>query len=92
MGARTIERAWTIMGTEDDYSGTAETREGTVDFDEVSLEGNVLTVTLPGRGGRGSTEISVIVKGDAFEGTAEMGPRSVELKGTRTAGPEGGAR
>jgi hypothetical protein len=92
LGPRTIERVWTISGDKDAYRGTAETREGTVDFEEVTLEGNLLTVKLPGRGGRGSTEMSVVIVGDSFEGTAEMGPRTVTLEGTRTAGPKGGAR
>ena len=46
------------------------------------------TIVFPGRGGRGSTEVVVIVEADSFEGTAEMGPRSVDVSGTRESGPE----
>lgn len=91
MGARTLERRWTIEGEPGNYSGTAETRSGSVAFDEVTLEGNALTVVLPGQGGRGSTEITVIIEDDAFEGTTEFGPRTVTLTGSRS-GPGGGAR
>jgi len=88
MGPRSIERSWTISGDRDSYAGTAETRSGSVTLEEVTLEGNALTVVFPARAGRGTTEITVIVVGDEFEGVTEMGPRSVELKGVRTSGPE----
>jgi hypothetical protein len=88
MGARTMERSWTVSGERDRYSGTAETRSGIVSFDEVTLEGNVLSVVFPARGDRGSLEVSVVIVGDEFEGVSEMGPRSVDIKGTRTSGPE----
>jgi hypothetical protein len=52
----------------------------------------MLTVVFPGEGGRGATEITVVISGESFEGTAEFGPRSVTLTGTRTSGPEGGAQ
>ncbi len=84
------ERQWKIEGEEDALTGTAETRGGTVTFEDVKLEGNMLTVVFPGRGERGSMEFTVVIKGDDFEGTAELGPRSVTVVGTRTSGPEGG--
>ena len=89
---RTIQRTWTISGKRDNYSGTAETQSGTVSFDEVKLLGNMLTVMFPARGGRSSMELTVVIQGDTFEGSAEMGPRTVPVKGTRTSGPEGGER
>ncbi len=92
MGGRKFERVWTIEGDKENYRGTAETRSGTVEFDEVVLEGNALTVTMPARGGQSATEITVIIQGNEFSGVTEMGPRSVELKGTRDSAPEGGAR
>jgi hypothetical protein len=88
MGPRSIERTWTVSGDPEAYEGTAETRGGTVTFDDVTLEGNALTVVFPDREGRGSMEVTVIIVGDEFEGVAEMGPRSVEIKGVRTGGPE----
>jgi len=91
-GSRTMQREWTIGGEKDSYEGTAETQGGTVTFDSVELAGNAMTVVFPARGDRGSMEITVIVEGDSFEGVAEMGPRSVVVKGTRTAGPDGGVR
>ena len=92
MGGRTFQRTWTIGGDEDAYDGTAETRAGTVTFDSVELAGNALTVVFPPRGERPGMEATVIIEGDEFEGPAEMGPRSVTLTGSRTVGPEGGAR
>ena len=92
IGGRIIQRTWTISGQKDDYAGTAETQSGTVSFEWVTLAGNVLTVAFPARGGRPGMEVTVIVEGDHFEGTAEMGPRSVEVQGTRTSGPEGDER
>jgi len=92
MGGQSVQRTWTIAGSRGAYTGTAETRGGTVTFDSVDLEGNALTVAFPSTGGFGPTEITVIVTGDAFEGVAEMGSRSVPVQGTRTSGPEGGTR
>ena len=91
-GSRTIERTWTIEGERGDYRGTAETQSGTVSFEALTLEGNMLTVRLPGRGGRGSMELMVVITGDSFEGSVEMGPRTAPIKGTRVSGPEGGGR
>ncbi len=90
MGGRSFTRTWTISGTRGAWRGTAETQAGTVDFERVALEGNALTVVLPGRGGFGAVEVTVIIEGDRFEGTAEMGPRTITVKGTRVRGPEGG--
>jgi hypothetical protein len=91
-GGTTVQRVWTITGTRGAYTGTAETRGGTVNFEKVELTGNSLTVRIPGSEGRGATEATVIITGDAFEGTSEMGSRSATLTGTRTSGPGGGGR
>jgi hypothetical protein len=92
MGTRTMEREWTIEGTSGDYKGTAETGGGTVSFDSVELAGNVMTVVFPARQGRPSMEVTAIIDGDSFKGSAEMGSRTMEMTATRTSGPEGGAR
>jgi hypothetical protein len=91
-GGQTVQRTWTLAGERGNFTGTAETRSGTVSFDHVELEGNALTVTFPARGDRGSMEVTVIVEGDSLEGVAEMGSRSVPIQGTRTSGPPGGKR
>jgi hypothetical protein len=91
-GRGSSERTWTIEGERDAYTGTAETRSGTVTFEEVTLEGNVMTVVFPERGGMGTFEITVVVEDETFEGAAEMGPRSITVHGTRVSGPEGGER
>jgi imidazolonepropionase-like amidohydrolase len=91
-GGNTVQRTWTIAGSKGAYTGTAETRSGTVTFEKVELAGNQLTVTFPASEGRGSYEATVIITGDAFEGTSEMGSRSATLTGTRTSGPSGGGR
>lgn len=91
IGGRVIERDWTLGGARDHYTGTAETQGGTVDFQSVHLEGNALTVTYVAPGGADTTEVTVILEGDSFEGVAEMGSRSVKVRGTRTAGPPGTA-
>lgn len=90
-GGRTMTRTWTIRGSKGNYSGTAETQRGTVEFSTLQLEGNALKVALPGQGRAGSLEVSVIITGDSFEGSFEQGPLTVPVKGTRTSGPEGGA-
>lgn len=92
IGGRTVERKWTIGGDKGAYSGTAETQSGTVTFDSVKLEGNVLTVVFPAQGDRPASEATVIIEGETFEGTAEFGTRTVELTGSRTSGPGGGGR
>ncbi len=88
-GGRTVTRTWTIKGTKGNYSGSAETQRGTVEFSGVQLEGNMLTVTLPSPSGA-SADITVMVSGDSFEGSAEQGPITVPVRGTRTSGPDGG--
>ncbi|HUC42946.1 MAG TPA: amidohydrolase family protein [Candidatus Sulfotelmatobacter sp.] len=88
---QTVQRTWTIRGEAGHYTGTAETRSGTVTFDAVTLAGNALTVTFPASEGRPATEVTVIVTGDSFEGTFEMGARSAPISGTRTHGPDGSA-
>ena len=92
IGGRSMPRAWTISGEKGAYSGTAETQGGTVTFDSVTLEGNALTVVFPARGDRPSSEVTVIIQGDQFEGVAEFGSRSVTVTGTRASGPGGGGR
>jgi len=92
MPGRSSERTWVIEGATDALAGTAETRSGTVTFDDVRLLGNMLTVVFPAREGRGSVELTVVITGDSFTGSAEFGPRSVPVTGTRTSGPEGGGR
>jgi hypothetical protein len=91
-GGGAATRTWTIEGEPGALRGTAETQRGTVTFERVALEGNVLTVVFPAQGGRPATEATVVVTGDAFEGTAEFGSRTIDVGGKRTKGPEGGAR
>ncbi|MBI1746370.1 MAG: amidohydrolase family protein [Acidobacteria bacterium] len=90
-GGRSMNSTWIIEGTKGSYSGTSESPRGTTEFTNIQLEGNALTVTLPGRGGQGRFEITVIITGDSLEGTAEQGRMTVKVSGTRTAGPVGGA-
>jgi hypothetical protein len=89
---RPMEREWVIEGEPGSYAGTAETRSGTVSFDDVKLVGNMLTVVFPSQGGRGSMELTVVITGDELAGTAELGPRMVKVTGTRISDPEGGSR
>lgn len=84
-----IARTWNVTGEPGEFSGTAETGEGTVSFDRVDLVGNMLTVVYPARGDRPATEITVVITGDSFEGVAEFGRGDVELRGARTSGPDG---
>jgi hypothetical protein len=92
IGGRVVNRTWTITGSEGAWEGTAETREGTVAFASIKLAGNEMTVVLPSARGGGSQEVTVIITGDALEGTGEFPDgRSFTVKGTRTSGPQGGA-
>jgi len=86
-----VTRSWTIEGKPGAYRGTAETRTGTVAFDRVELAGNLLTVVFPALEGRGPVEVTVVIRGDTFEGEAEMGPMTVPVRGTRTRGPDSSA-
>jgi len=88
MGARSFERVWTIEGEKDDYRGSSESDRGTIEFESITLAGNLMTVVFPARGGRGSTELTAIIEGDSFEGSTEMGPRTVTVTGTRSSSPE----
>lgn len=89
-GGSSIARTWTVTGERGAYRGTAETRSGTVTFDRVELSGNALTVVFPPSEGRGSNEVTVIIRGDALEGSFDAGSRTVPIRGTRTSPPEGG--
>ena len=92
IGGRAVNRAWTIKGKEGDYSGTAETQAGLVEFGSVKLAGNEMTVVMPAQGGRPSQEIVVVITGDSLEGSGEFGSgMSYTVKGSRTSGPEGGS-
>jgi imidazolonepropionase-like amidohydrolase len=88
MGGRSMSGTWTIRRQGQDFAGSAEMMGRTTELSSVKLEGNRLTVTLPSP--QGEREITVTIQGDSFEGTAQMGPASVTLKGTRTSGPTGG--
>lgn len=89
-GSQSTTRTWTLTGSRGGYRGTAETRGGTVAFERIELAGNVLTVVFPPSEGRGANEVSVVIRGDTFEGSFEAGPRSIPIRGTRTGDPEGG--
>ena len=90
MPGGSVTRTWTIAGRLGAYTGTAETRSGTVTFEQVELQGNALTVLYPA-GDRPRSEATVIVSTDSFEGTLEVGSSTVAVHGTRTSGPEGGS-
>ncbi|HEY3176481.1 MAG TPA: amidohydrolase family protein [Candidatus Polarisedimenticolia bacterium] len=92
IGGRAVNRTWTIKGKEGDYSGTAETQAGLVEFTSVKLAGNEMTVVMPAQGGRPSQEITVVITGETLEGSGEFGGgMSYSVKGTRSSGPEGGS-
>jgi len=84
-GSRTGQRSWTIEGEPGAYTGSAETRGGTVPITELTLEGNVMTVIYSDT----PVEIVVIVKGDTLEGTAEAGSHTASVTGIRVSGPDG---
>ncbi len=86
---------WIIEGDEGDYSGRSIGQQGERDFESVELAGNALTLVLPGP--RGSLEATVVIEGDELTGTASVegpGGRSITLdfRGERTSGPQGGGR
>ena len=87
-----MERTWTIEGQPGAYTGTTESPESTVSFDAVSLKGNMLTVVFPSRSGRGAMEMTVVIEGDQLTGSAELGPRTIKVTGSRVSRPEGGAQ
>jgi len=92
IGSRTMNRVWTVAGTQGAYAGTAETQAGTVDFVSVKLAGNEMTVVLPPQGERPRQEIAVVITGDTLEGSGDLpGGASYTVKGRRTSGPDGGA-
>lgn len=89
---RPVERKWVIEGEVGSLRGTAETRSGTVSFEDLELEGNMLTVVFPAEGGRGAMELTVVVTGDRLQGSADFGPRTLTVTGSRTKRPEGGGQ
>ena len=91
ISGRATTRTWIISGEEGHYEGTAETRDGTVTFDTVTLAGNEMTVKLPAASGRPAQEFEVIITGDSLEGSGEFpGGAPYTIEGKRTSGPEGG--
>jgi hypothetical protein len=89
LGPRDLEREWKVEGEPGRYRGIAETQSGWVELESLRLQGNLLTAVLPAAGGRGRTEVTVVVRGDTFEGLAEAGARSIEVTGRRRGRPGG---
>ena len=87
-GSRSVERRWEIEGDTGAYEGSAETGSGEVSFERIKLVGNMLTVLFPAREGRPPLEMTVVIDGDQFEGTASFGPRNVTAKGVRRDSPD----
>lgn len=91
---------WTIAGSEGDYSGRSVSEQGEIEFESVTLEGNVLTVVIPQPGGRGTLEATVVIEGDELTGSASVDlpdgqTLTIDFKGERVSGPQdssGGAR
>jgi hypothetical protein len=91
ISGRANNRTWIIKGTEGHYEGTAETRDGTVAFESVTLKGNEMTVKLPAASGRPSQEFVVVITGESLEGSGEFpGGAPYSIEGKKTSGPEGG--
>jgi hypothetical protein len=92
IAGRATNRTWTIGGEEGRYEGTAETRDGTVAFDAVTLAGNEMTVKLPAASGRPAQSFTVIITGESLEGSGEFpGGAPYTIEGKRTGDPQGGA-
>ncbi|MEE8585275.1 MAG: amidohydrolase family protein [Acidobacteriota bacterium] len=92
---RDNESTWTIEGSPGDYSGYSEGQRGRRDFNSVELEGNALTIRTPSPMG-GELEFTLIITGDTLEGEANIdtpqGSFTIQAKGKRVSGPEGGRR
>ncbi len=91
---RMNESTWTITGSPGAYQGFVEGQQGRRDFDSVQLEGNALTVRIPSPAG--AVEITVVIEGDTLSGESSFdtprGSMTIRVEGTRTSGPEEGAR
>jgi hypothetical protein len=87
---RTSESTWTIIGSDENYSGFSEGSGGKQAFRSVDLRGNALTVASDTS--RGEFEITVVVSGESLEGEAEMvsarGSVKMEVEGRRVERPE----
>lgn len=88
---------WTIEGSDGDYEGSSNSDRGDTDFDSVELAGNALTVVITQPGPMGSLEITVVIDGDEFAGSATIsvpGGQTVTINftGERTSGPQAGER
>jgi imidazolonepropionase-like amidohydrolase len=88
IGGAPQTRAWVIGGSAGDYSGSAETQSGTVEFDSITLTGNKLEAVYKTQ--RGSVQITAILQGDRISGSAEAGPVRFSFSGRRQAAPGGG--
>lgn len=88
---------WTIDGSEGSYGGRSKSDRGEIEFESVTLAGNAMTVMMPAPGGMGTLEVTVVIDGEEFEGSATVPlPNgqtiTISFKGERTSGPQGGGR
>jgi hypothetical protein len=86
--SRSVQRRWTISAAAGGFVGTADLETETVDFDSVTLAGNLLTVIYPSRGGRAPMEVTLVVRGERFEGEAHVGEMTLQFEGVRTRTPD----
>ncbi len=94
MMGRSNESKWHIQGSPGAYTGYAEGRQGQRDFESVQLQGNALTVRLPGPAR--TLEVTVVIEGDTLSGDSSFetprGSMTIKVEGKRVSGPEEGKR
>jgi imidazolonepropionase-like amidohydrolase len=88
---RETEGTLIIEGEPGSYSGRLERENGSVELQQVTVDGNILSFSYSVSGG-GRTydiEVEVEIEGDTFEGTYSVGTfGSFPMSGERIGGPE----
>ena len=70
-----------FSGTNESLSGTISSDADTTPLNDVALDGATLTATFPFQGQ--SVRLTLTLTGDTFAGTADVGPLSLPISGTR---------
>jgi len=71
----------TLSGTNESLSGTISSDADTTPLQDVALDGATLTATFAFQGQ--SVRLTLTLTGDTFAGTADVGPLSLPISGTR---------
>lgn len=75
-----------ISGETDNWTGSAQSDMGPADITSITVDANVLTLTVMAPDGSGEVVIEMVVEGDEFSGVGTIGYDEFVITGRRRAG------